>query len=85
MIRRPACKGGDELLGFPLIGVPMVAWMERGEAPEDIMKWREAYLAALLVVRFANVAIVHSVDGWSLLPPSCCGRTFTQTHGSLCR
>ncbi len=69
MIRRAACKSGDELLGFPLIGVPMVAWMERGEAPEEIVKWREAYLASLLIVRFADVAIVHSVDGWSLLPP----------------
>jgi len=69
MIRRVACKGGDELLGFPLIGVPMIAWIERGEAPEEVAKWREAYLASLLIVRFADVAIVHSVDGWSLLPP----------------
>jgi len=68
MIRRAACKRGDELLGFPLIGVPMVAWMERGEAPEEIVKWREAYLAAMLIVRFADIVIFHSVDGWSLLP-----------------
>lgn len=68
MIRRAACKRGDELLGFPLIGVPMVAWMERGEAPEEIVKWREAYLAGMLIVRFADIVIFHSVDGWSLLP-----------------
>ncbi|MDH5374941.1 MAG: acetyl-CoA decarbonylase/synthase complex subunit gamma [Candidatus Bathyarchaeota archaeon] len=68
MIRRAACKGGDELLGFPTIGVPMVAWMERGEAPEEVAKWREAYLAAMLVVRFADVIIMHSCDGWTLLP-----------------
>ena len=68
MIRRAACKRGDELLGFPLIGVPMVAWMERGEAPEEIVKWREAYLAAMLIVRFADIVIFHNVDGWSLLP-----------------
>jgi len=68
MIRRAACKGGDELLGFPTIGVPMVAWMGRGEAPEEIVKWREAYLAAMLVVRYADVVVMHSVDGWSLLP-----------------
>jgi acetyl-CoA decarbonylase/synthase complex subunit gamma len=68
MIRRAACKHGDALLGFPLIGVPMVAWMERGEAPEEIVKWREAYLAALLIVRYADIMILHSVDGWSLLP-----------------
>jgi acetyl-CoA decarbonylase/synthase complex subunit gamma len=68
MIRRAACKRGDELLGFPLIGVPMVAWMERGEAPEEIAKWREAYLAAMLIVRFADIIIMHNVDGWALLP-----------------
>jgi len=68
MIRRAACKRGDELLGFPLMGVPMVAWMERGEASEEIVKWREAYLAAMLIVRFADILILHSVDGWALLP-----------------
>jgi len=46
----------------------MVAWMERGEAPEEIVKWGEAYLAAMLIVRFADIVIFHSVDGWSLLP-----------------
>jgi len=69
MIRRAACRRGDELCGFPLIGVPMVAWMDRGDAPEEIAKWREAYLASLLIVRFADIAIMHSADGWSLLPP----------------
>ena len=68
MIRRAACKRGDELCGFPLLGVPMVAWMDRGEAPEEIAKWKEAYLAAMLIVRFADAVIMHSVDGWSLLP-----------------
>jgi acetyl-CoA decarbonylase/synthase complex subunit gamma len=68
MIRRAACKRGDEHLGFPLIGVPMVAWMERGEAAEEVVKWREAFLAAMLIVRFADIVIFHSVDGWSLLP-----------------
>jgi acetyl-CoA decarbonylase/synthase complex subunit gamma len=69
MIRRAACRKGDKLLGFPLIGVPMVAWMERGEAPEEITKWKEAYLAVMLIVRFADILMLHSVDGWALLPP----------------
>jgi acetyl-CoA decarbonylase/synthase complex subunit gamma len=69
MIRRAACKRGDELLGFPLIGVPMIAWMERGEAPTEIAKWKEASLSAMLIVRFADVLIMHDVDGWALLPP----------------
>lgn len=68
MIRRAACERGDELCGFPLMGVPMVAWMERGEAVDEIVKWREAYVASMLIVRFADIVIMHSADGWSLLP-----------------
>jgi acetyl-CoA decarbonylase/synthase complex subunit gamma len=68
MIRRAACEKGDELLGFPLMGVPLIAWIERGDAREEIVRWREAYLAAMLVARFADVLIVHNLDGWALLP-----------------
>jgi acetyl-CoA decarbonylase/synthase complex subunit gamma len=68
MIRRAACEKGDELLGFPLMGIPLIAWIERGDAREEIVKWREAYLAAMLVARFADVLIVHNLDGWALLP-----------------
>jgi acetyl-CoA decarbonylase/synthase complex subunit gamma len=68
MLRRAACKGGEELAGFPLIGVPMVAWMGKGDAADEVVKWREAHLAAMLIVRFADVLIMHGDDGWSLLP-----------------
>jgi acetyl-CoA decarbonylase/synthase complex subunit gamma len=68
MLRRAATKGGEELAGFPLMGVPMVAWLGRGETAEDLIKWREAYLAAMLVVRYADVLVMHGADGWSLLP-----------------
>jgi acetyl-CoA decarbonylase/synthase complex subunit gamma len=68
MLRRAATKGGEELAGFPLMGVPMVAWLGKGETAEDLLKWREAYLAAMLVVRYADVLVMHGVDGWSLLP-----------------
>ncbi|MEM2999406.1 MAG: acetyl-CoA decarbonylase/synthase complex subunit gamma [Candidatus Bathyarchaeia archaeon] len=68
MLRRAACKAGEELAGFPLMGVPMVAWMNKGDLAEEIVKWREAYLAAMLIVRYADVLVLHSIDGWSLLP-----------------
>jgi len=68
MIRRAACKRGDELLGFPLLGVPMTVWVEKENLPEEIIKWKEAYLASLLIVRFADILILHSADGWMLLP-----------------
>jgi acetyl-CoA decarbonylase/synthase complex subunit gamma len=68
MIRRAGCKRGDELLGFPLLGVPMTAWMDKGETPEEVVKWKEAYAAAMLIVRYADAVVMHDVDGWALLP-----------------
>jgi len=67
MLRRTACKRGDELLGFPLIGTPIVAWAEKASAPE-INAWNEAYLASMLITRYADILIMHSTDGWVLLP-----------------
>jgi acetyl-CoA decarbonylase/synthase complex subunit gamma len=68
MIRRAACKEGNEVLGFPLLAVPMTAWLESDNVSEELAKWREAYLGAMLMIRYADVLILHSVDGWSLLP-----------------
>ncbi len=68
MLRRAATKGGEELAGLPLLGVPMVAWVDKGETADDLIKWREAYVASMLVVRYADVLIMHGNDGWSLLP-----------------
>jgi len=68
MIRRAACKDGDDLFGFPLLAVPMVAWIENSAVPVEIAKWKEACLAVLLLVRFADIMIIHDVDGWALLP-----------------
>ncbi len=67
MIRRNACKGGDNLLGFPLIGVPMTAWLEK-ETPPEVLQWRESCLASLLMTRYADLLIMHSMQGWALLP-----------------
>jgi acetyl-CoA decarbonylase/synthase complex subunit gamma len=68
MLRRAACKGGEELAGFPLMAVPMAAWIGKGETADEIVKWKEAYLASMLVVRYADVVVMHGNDGWSLLP-----------------
>jgi len=67
MIRRLACKRGDELLGFPLVGTPIVAWAEGAGIPEVNM-WREAYVASMLINRYADILIMHSAEGWVLLP-----------------
>ena len=67
MIRRSACKRGDELLGFPLMGTPITAWIGE-ESPKEVLAWREAYIASMLISRYADVLIMHSLDGWVQLP-----------------
>ncbi|MCJ7635220.1 acetyl-CoA decarbonylase/synthase complex subunit gamma [Candidatus Bathyarchaeota archaeon] len=67
MIRRLACNENDELLGFPLLGVPLAVWLGYGGQPE-IATWRETWLASALLVRYADALIMHSLDGWSQLP-----------------
>jgi len=67
MIRRAACKRGDELFGFPIIGTPITAWIEKADVPE-INMWNEAYLTSMLITRYADILIMHSTDGWVLLP-----------------
>jgi len=67
MIRRNAVKGGDELLGFPLIGTPITAWIDNKGSKEDAA-WTEAYVASMLMSRYADLLIMHSLDGWVQLP-----------------
>jgi len=67
MIRRNACREGDGLLGFPLIGTPITTWVDK-EIPRQDKAWREAYVAAMLTSRYADLLIMHSLDGWVQLP-----------------
>jgi acetyl-CoA decarbonylase/synthase complex subunit gamma len=67
MIRRAACSMGDELLGYPLIGTPIVAWTEPSNSP-TVNAWKEAYVASMLVARYADILIMHNTEGWALLP-----------------
>ncbi len=66
-IRAAATKQFDELFGFPLLGVPLTVWAG-GELSEDVLKWREAITASMLLSRYADLLIMHSLDGWVLLP-----------------
>jgi acetyl-CoA decarbonylase/synthase complex subunit gamma len=67
MVRRNACNKEDKLLAFPLIGTPITAWIGE-EAPEEMLAWKEAYVASMLMSRYADLLIMHSLDGWVQLP-----------------
>ena len=47
---------------------PSNAWIEKTNTLDEIIKWREAYIAAMLTLRYADILVLHSLDGWSLLP-----------------
>jgi len=67
MVRRNACKGWDKLFGFPLIGTPITAWFT-GKDSKEMLAWKEAYVASMLMSRYADILIMHSLDGWVQLP-----------------
>ena len=67
VLRWAGINEGDELIGFPILGTPITAWAEKAEDPV-INEWNEATLAAALITRYADMLVMHSVSGWSLLP-----------------
>jgi acetyl-CoA decarbonylase/synthase complex subunit gamma len=67
MLRKAAIREDDEVLGFPLIGVPLIAWLTHNDA-EEVAVWHETWLASMLITRFADILIMHSLDGWAQLP-----------------
>ncbi len=66
-IRRAACLAHDDYLGFPLLGTPIAAWAGDELSP-DAIRWKEAYTAAMQISRYADLLILHSLEGWVLLP-----------------
>jgi acetyl-CoA decarbonylase/synthase complex subunit gamma len=67
MVRRTACKAGDKLLGFPIIGTPITTWFGEKDS-DEMLAWKEAYLASMLISRYADLLIMRSLDGWVQLP-----------------
>ncbi len=68
-LRWMACREGDELLGFPLVGTPIVVWTNPEHAcTPEVAKWWEASIASLLITQYASLLIMHTTDGWATLP-----------------
>lgn len=52
---------------YPLVATPISVWTQLTGDPKDIMWW-EAILTTILMTRYADLIIMHSLDGWVLLP-----------------
>lgn len=66
MLRRAAVKREDKSLGYPILAVPAVVWLE-GEK-EPMTSYKESYLASVFITRFADIIIMHTLEPWALLP-----------------
>lgn len=51
---------------YPILGVPMVAWL--GSSDEVESAFEEAAIAAAELLRYCDVLIMHSTEIWSNLP-----------------
>jgi acetyl-CoA decarbonylase/synthase complex subunit gamma len=67
LIRQAAFVSHDEMTGFPLLGTPISAWAG-GELSKETIEWNEACLAGMLISRYADLLIMHSTEGFVLLP-----------------
>ena len=66
LIRKSALRQDDLIFGHPIMGIPLVAWSKKER--RETSKWNEACLASILLTRYADLLIMHSLDVWSLLP-----------------
>jgi acetyl-CoA decarbonylase/synthase complex subunit gamma len=66
MLRRLAIEDGVRTFGYPILGVPMVAWLREKDPVKAGML--EATLAAAQLLRFCDALILHSTETWALLP-----------------
>ncbi len=69
MLRRAAIRDGDQGVGFPLLASPISVWgdYKEGEAAE-LAKWQETLAGASMVIRYADIIVIHSLDMWVELP-----------------
>jgi acetyl-CoA decarbonylase/synthase complex subunit gamma len=66
MIRRAGIKEGQRDIAFPLLAVPMTAYLASDD-PVSASYW-ETVLASVFTVRYGDIMILHSIEPYALLP-----------------
>lgn len=66
MIRRLAIENNNKLFGYPILNLPMVAWMNNEDEVKAAID--ETILASTLLLRFSDIMVLHSLEMFSLLP-----------------
>ncbi len=69
MIRSSAILGDDALLGYPIVGTPVTLWDGNVENDKkEMVKWREACLSSIMIVKYTDLLMISDVDTWAILP-----------------
>ena len=66
-MRYRAIEEGFKYTSYPLIATPISVWTSI-EGDERTKAWWEAIMAITLTTRYADMVILHSIEGWVLLP-----------------
>lgn len=64
-LRVGAIAGDQEMVGYPLLGIPAAVWMDEGEEAENSL--REAMLTSALIGRYADILIMRTTRPWAHL------------------
>jgi len=64
-LRIAAIENGQEIVGYPLMGVPAVVWMEGGDEAERSL--REVMLTSALIGRYADLLLLKTMEPWAHL------------------
>ncbi|MDY6958139.1 MAG: acetyl-CoA decarbonylase/synthase complex subunit gamma [Halobacteriota archaeon] len=65
-IRRAGIAEDQKEVGFPLISIPMTAWMAEDD-PVSAAYW-ESVIASVFIAKYADVMILHSLEPYSTIP-----------------
>jgi acetyl-CoA decarbonylase/synthase complex subunit gamma len=67
-LRRAGIEGGNKSIAYPLMTVPMTAWLVHhgDENALDASYW-EVILAAMSTIKYADITILHSIEPHSLI------------------
>ncbi len=64
-LRIAAIEDEQEVVGYPLMGVPATTWMAEGDDAEKSL--REAMITSALISRYADLLVVKTMEPWAQL------------------
>ncbi len=65
-LRRAAIEGGNKKVAYPIMVVPMTAWLI--ESDKLSTTYWETVVASVFIVKYADIMILHSLEPYEVMP-----------------